>query len=112
MKPETLAGQSAFLLATLKYLQEIKVPAIVIEMPMLQPVKALLPDKFWDRYRLGAKNNCLANNAHWLDLDASNEFPQSEFLDYVHLNAAGGKHFINRVANFIKSDNNLRACLK
>ncbi len=111
MKPETLNAQSAFLSATLAYLKEIGASVIVIDMPMLQPVKALLPEIFWDKYHLGLTNDCLANNAHWLDLNSNNEFPQSEFLDYVHLNAAGGKHFVNRVASFINADDNLRSCL-
>ena len=112
MKPDTLTAQSSFMLATLKYLREINVPVIVIDMPMLEPVKILLPAEFWDKYRLGLTNNCIANNAHWLDLDANPEFPQNEFLDYVHLNAIGGKHFVNRVASFIKSDDSLSSCLQ
>jgi hypothetical protein len=111
IKQETLKGQSAFLLATLKYLAETKVPVMVIEMPMLPTVKALLPDSFWKGYRTGLKNSCFLYNAHWFDLDDDKEFSQREFLDYVHLNAAGGQHFVNKVAKFITNDEYLRACL-
>ncbi len=102
LKPKTLAAQSTYFLATLQYLRELGITVIVVDMPMLKPVRNLLPPSFWHNYSAQLKKDCQDNGAHWLDLSHDAQFSSpTDFLDYVHLNAYGGQKFIDRLAIFI-----------
>jgi len=101
LRPKTLAAQSAYFQSTLQYLKSLGVQVIVVQMPILPPVRLLLPKTFWAGYRSSLKETCRENNAYLLDLIDSSEYPQNQFLDYVHVNAYGAKHFIDQLADYI-----------
>ncbi len=102
LNSSTLENQYAYFQSALQYLKALGVPVIVVDMPMLEPVRALLPDSFWHTYRSLLQNACVKNGACLLDLSDSKDFPEDEYIDYVHLNATGGKHFTDILASYIK----------
>lgn len=104
LNSRTLKDQYNYFQATLEYLHSLGVQVIVIDMPMLQPVRELLPATFWHTYHSLLQNACVKNSACLLDLSKSKNFPQDEYIDYVHLNATGGKHFTDLLASYIKSN--------
>ena len=99
---QTLTAQSTYFLATLKFLNNLGIEVVVVDMPMLSPVRDLLPAFFWNNYSAQLKKDCQANGAHWLDLSNDKQFSQADFLDYVHLNAYGGKKFVDRLATLLQ----------
>ncbi len=81
------------------------VKVIIVDMPMLKPVRDLLPPSFWHNYSAQLKKDCQDNGAHWLDLSHDTQFSSpADFLDYVHLNAYGGQKFVDRLAIFINEN--------
>jgi hypothetical protein len=98
LKSQTLVAQSTYFLATLKYLRALGIKVVVVDMPMLNPVRDLLPASFWNNYSAQLKRDCQTNRAYWLDLSNDTQFSQADFLDYVHLNAYGGQKFVDRLA--------------
>jgi lysophospholipase L1-like esterase len=103
LKPQTLKAQSAYFIATLKRLNDLGTKVVVVDMPMLAPVRNLLPVSFWSNYSAQLKKDCQENGAYLLDLSNDPEFSQAYFLDYVHLNSKGGQLFVDRLARSISN---------
>ncbi len=108
LNPQTLKAQSIYFLATLQYLRGLGIEVVVVDMPMLQPVRDLLPSSFWNNYSAQLNKDCQANGANWLDLSKDAQFSQADFLDYVHLNAYGGQKFVDRLAGSLINNHQIR----
>lgn len=104
LNQQTYNDQHVYFQSTLKYLRQLGIEVIVVNMPVLKPVRDLLPSRVQQNYLLDLKTTCSANHVSLLNLATSTEFPKRYFIDYVHLNAGGGKVLINQLADFITSN--------
>ncbi len=109
LKEQTYTSQSAYFCSMLQYLKQLGTDVIVVNMPMLPPVRDLLPKTLQNDYLRDLTNNCLSNQVYLLNLAPRKEYSQHYFIDYVHLNAGGGKILINQLSDFISSNDRLRA---
>ncbi len=64
---------------------------IVVNMPITDENKNLIPEKLYSRYQQEICKMPLQFGDELLDLDASNAFQISDFYDSAHVNAQGGK---------------------
>lgn len=101
--------EQRFFNAFLDYLKNENIKVLVINMPGTQPNRALLPQTFWDEFRLYLTSTCTKYGADYLDLSDDPRFVISDYLDTVHLNSAGGTRFFNIVAGKIGSTPSLSA---
>lgn len=101
--PETplYAVERRFFERLLADLQASGIKAIVVSMPTLWPNRKLLPDSFWIRWRGDVRAACRKYGAAWLDLSDSPEFTVNDYLDTVHMNAAGGAKLFGRLAEAV-----------
>lgn len=96
---EHYAGQMQFFRAWLKELQSSGIKIVVIGMPSMEMNRALLPDKFWTKFRTDVTDESLKHGASFVDLTASSAFVKADYLDTVHLNARGAEKLFPLIAD-------------
>jgi hypothetical protein len=93
--PDEYKLQKQFFEKYLSLMRDRHISVMVIAMPSLSKNRALLPGDFWSQWRSYVTAQCNKYGDSWLDLSDSSEFTQQDYLDTVHLNAAGGKKLMN-----------------
>lgn len=97
--PPLYKTEKRFFEEYLDYLKANDIKAIVVGMPSLWPNRALLPDSFWSEFRGYVASTCQGKGAKWVDLTDDQRFEAKDFLDTVHLNAAGGTKLVNAIVD-------------
>lgn len=98
--PPCLAGQEAYFVELLAYLQREHIKTIVVGMPSMKKNRALLPEVFWDEFRDFLASSSQHHGAFFVDLFDDPRFVEtSHFLDTVHLNRWGGGELISIIAD-------------
>lgn len=96
---EHYAGQMQFFRAWLKELQSSGIEIVVVGMPSMEMNRALLPDKFWKKFRTDVTDESRKRGASFVDLTASDAFVKADYLDTVHLNARGAEKLFPLIAD-------------
>jgi len=91
----------------LAYLQAEDIKVLVVGMPSLWPNRALLPEKFWKDFRADVAASTTKYGGTWLDLYDDPRFNNTDYLDTVHLNPAGGFKLVRCVVDSIADNNQL-----
>jgi hypothetical protein len=110
-KRELFKAESAFLSKLLKLLRDQNIEVLVTNMPLLPANLSVMPPGMYDRYLSLAKQLSAENDCKFLDLNDPTRFVVSDFRDTAHMNASGGKKFIDAVDITILQDAKLRLAI-
>ena len=102
--PAIYGPELKFFDALLAMMKKSTVRVLVVGMPSLKPNRVLLSHSFWQTWRSNMMSLCKTNDANWIDLTDSSRFDMYDFLDTVHMNAAGGAKLFNIVADTIAGE--------
>lgn len=109
--PPGLKQQLAFFKEFLQYMKNNDIGVLVVGMPIMPSNKALLPPKFWDKFRQTVAVDCAVTGATWVDLTENPEFTKEDFVDTVHLNARGGEKLARMMARAVTDNKQLASTL-
>ncbi|HEY9678210.1 MAG TPA: hypothetical protein V6C76_09385 [Drouetiella sp.] len=101
-----LSIQEGFLNKVLTVCAERHIKVVLVNMPLSQKNRDLLPPDFYKAFR--AKVGEIANrpNVKFVDLGDSPEFTEDDFWDTAHLNHLGGHKLVNHIAPAISEELN------
>ena len=75
---------------------------IVVNMPLSEENRSLMPDGFYERYRQMLEDSANASGARLIDLGQSPDFKRDDFLDTAHLNHLGGFKVYQSIVKAVK----------
>ena len=93
--------QTKFFLDFLKLTSNNNTKILIAAMPITSVNRQLLPDYVYAAYKENLRVFSRACGAHFIDLDDSGCFSDQDFLDTVHLNAAGGIRLLELISKYI-----------
>jgi len=93
-----LSIQEGFLRKLLALCGERHIKVVLVNMPLSEKNRALLPPGFYDKFRNKVADMANRPGVEFVDLGASPAFQQDDFWDTAHLNQAGGHKLIDRIA--------------
>lgn len=94
--------QYDFLNRTLTMCRERGIQAIIINMPLSQQNRVLMPAGFYARYRKQTQSIVKANGFSYIDLGDSKDYAGEDFFDTVHLGHMGGYKLLRQFIPAIK----------
>lgn len=100
---EGLGEQQRFLNLLIAKLRERNIRLIVVNMPLPQQNLALLPIGLYREFRNTLKQTVADAQCSFIDL-SQGQFEESDFIDEVHLGAAGGIKLIRYLAPAIRHE--------
>jgi hypothetical protein len=109
--PPVYRQEMQYLTEYLKYCREQKIRVLLVDMPLTELNRKLLPAVFWASYKSGINTACKQYGASYLDLSTDSDFRINDFVDTVHLNATGGTKLVNKVADAVIVDKELIASI-
>lgn len=89
--------QFGFLERLLSVCEQRHIKAIVVNMPLSDLNRQLLPPGFYSGFSKRMADVAAANRAQYLDLGCAPEFTHDDFWDSTHLNHFGGRKLIARI---------------
>lgn len=92
-----LSIQIGFLNRLLTVCQERHIKVILMNMPLTDVNRAILPQGFYDGYRTQVGDIARAHNAQFIDMGASPDFNHDDFWDTTHLNHLGGHKLLEKL---------------
>jgi len=99
--PQSVSQMNSFE-GLLKYLSQQRIKVVVFGMPLTTSNKQLLPQNFWSQYNQQIAGLCKKYDADWIDINSYKEgFPDSEFMDGIHLNLHGGFKLSYEIAMYV-----------
>ena len=110
--PPVYKSELAFFDRFLTEMQARGIKVLVVAMPSLPMNRALLPDTFWSEFRSKLSGDSAAHGARWMDLTNDAAFTKTDYLDTVHLNAAGGAKLFKKLSDRLLSEQELAAALR
>jgi hypothetical protein len=93
----SLAVQTGFLERLLQLCQERSIKVVVINMPLSQDNRKLLPAGFYKTFRSDIAKITARPGVKFLDMGDSNEFSAGDFWDTCHLEHGGGYKLLNHL---------------
>jgi hypothetical protein len=81
------------------------IPIAVVNMPLTDKNKALLPQSVKNLFYSGISTACKDHGVPYINMDAPGAFAYSDFYDSAHLNEHGGKKLFDRLARSIAVEN-------
>jgi hypothetical protein len=96
--PQEDNRQKTALVNIIRQLQDSGTRVVIVVMPL----NSLLEQTVKDSDRCGMRTFLKDINTSWIDLES--EYPQSDFIDFVHMNIAGREKFSRDLAEAIKPD--------
>jgi hypothetical protein len=98
---ETFTCQTKFYIDFLKLASRSKIKILIAAMPITSINRQLLPEYMYTTYKENLRVLSKLYGANFIDLDEKNCFSDQDFLDTVHLNAAGGTKFLELLSQYI-----------
>lgn len=95
--PPGYKPQLMFFNRLLTTMHDRNIIVMVVGMPSMTANRSLLPSEFWSRWRQYIAGQCNQYGYPWIDLSDSDAFTKDDFMDTVHLNAAGGRKLLNTI---------------
>jgi hypothetical protein len=102
--------EQQFLDRLLQLAAENKIAVVVANMPLTPQNMQLMPAGYYGNYVEGTKKACTKYGALYVDLN-DGSFSQEDFRDTAHMNAEGGRKLLERVANAVAAERNIRSAL-
>ena len=75
---------------------------IVVNMPLTEMNKKLLPLNFYDSYISQIQSAAKQENAPFLNLDSNNRFELPDYYDAAHLNASGARKLLEAIRPYVR----------
>lgn len=100
--------QVRFLSRLLLLARERGIDLALINMPLTDANKNLMPTGFYQYYKSTINNIARNNSVPIIDLDKGRGYSDDCFYDTVHLNAVGGKRLLGSIAAWFNSNKILR----
>jgi Protein of unknown function (DUF1574) len=97
--------QSDYLVKMLKLCKQNKITVLIVNMPLTEANKKLLPADAWARYKALLVNETAKYDAAYLDADIPGEFSMSDFEDSCHMNSRGGRKFYKILVEALSARN-------
>ena len=101
-----LSIQEGFLNKVLDVCAERHIKVVLVNMPLAQKNRDLLPAQFYKAFRAKIATIAQRPNVKLVDLGDSPDFTESDFWDTAHLNHFGGRKLINHIAPEIAGELN------
>jgi hypothetical protein len=96
--------QLSFLERLLALSERENIRVVLVNMPLTEDNINLMPPGFYQNYLNKVTALTTSHKALLLNLNDPKIFPQKYFTDSVHLNARGGEHFFQVLADRLKAD--------
>ncbi|CAN5347668.1 hypothetical protein BH10CYA1_BH10CYA1_16860 [soil metagenome] len=93
-----LSIQEGFLDKVLAVCAERHIKVVLVNMPLSQKNRDLMPPEFYNAYRSKIATAAQRPDVKLLDLGDSPDFTEADFWDTAHLNHFGGRKLINHIA--------------
>lgn len=103
-----LTVQMGFLDRLLAVSHERNIKVILINMPLTQMNRQLLPEGFYDHFGEQISTMAKSHNANFLNLGASKEFDRGDFWDTTHLNHSGGRKLLKHILPIMSDSKNIQ----
>lgn len=94
--------EKRFLKMTLRELEKRGVRVLIVNMPLTEGNKKLMPPGSYERYLKFLDSLEVKGKVHLLNLD-NGKFENTDFMDTAHMNANGGKKLIAAIAKELSS---------
>lgn len=94
---QSLNVQMGFLAQLLRVCRERGTKVLIVNMPLTELNRSLLPAGFYDGFRACLARAAQRPGVYLLDLGDSREFVLSDYWDTAHLNHSGGRKLLKRV---------------
>lgn len=111
LKWNTYLTQMEFFADTLSEARSNGIKTVVVAMPITDLNRSILSDKSWMAYRNGVLAMAKQKGATIVDLSESPLFSRADFMDTVHLHAAGGKRWLDVVSSKMADSAIIRTAL-
>ncbi len=103
LEPEQFNRQFIFLEKLVDYCSSLRIPIVVVTMPLTQANKDLLPASYYGLYVNRVQRICSQKNIKLINF-ANEQFPESDFFDTAHLNDKGAQVLIDKFTSVIASN--------
>jgi hypothetical protein len=107
-KPQSFALQLKYCDNFLSYADKLRIKVLFVNMPITSTNMALMPEGVYKLYLNNIKQLAQNHAATFYDFNKESLFSEKDFVDSVHLNGIGGKHFVEILAHRIASDHILK----
>ncbi len=97
-------SQTKFLDKFLQLAQTKNIPVLLVDMPITEDNRKILPTKFLEIYKSDLAYIATKYGARLIHPEEQCEFTRSDFDDSVHLNAVGGAKLFTAIATVIRDD--------
>jgi hypothetical protein len=102
IESKSIDVQLGFLRKMITVCKERGIRIILVNMPLHQTNRDLLPAGYYTKYRTAIADVAAAENVKFLDLGESPEFVQSDYWDTSHLNHSGGYKLLPHITSALK----------
>ncbi len=99
--------QSIFLSKLLERARERNIKMILVNMPLSQENKSLMPPGLYEAYYQGVKHAAESKGASFLDLNQGALVSENLFLDTAHMNADGGRKLCGELAEYLSKNSSV-----
>jgi lysophospholipase L1-like esterase len=109
---ELFKCQTQFLDRFLSLAQRQGIRVVIVNMPLTDANMSLMPPGSYARYSAVVQQACATYGADLLDLNQGGSgFTTQDFKDTAHMNAEGGKKFLDKIAQRLAASARLRLAL-
>lgn len=99
---EKLATQMSFSKKLISMCKEKGIKLIVVNMPLSDSNRGIMPEGFYNAYIQEIKALALAGGADFVDVGADPQFNRMDYWDTAHMNHSGGYKLVEKLAPTIK----------
>ncbi len=99
--------QSVFLGKLLERAKQRNIRLVLINMPLSQENKSLMPPGLYDSYYKTVSSLASKNRATFLDFNQGDLIAEDLFLDTAHMNADGGRKLCDKIADFLSKNSSV-----
>jgi len=102
-------NECKFLDRLLTYAESNNIKVLIANMPLTPANMALMPPGSYGKYMGAVDAAVKKHGCAYIELNDQNQFLQSDFMDTAHMNAGGGRKYIDAVVAAIEADEKLSA---
>lgn len=99
--------QTVFLAKLLERAKERDIKVILVNMPLSQENKSLMPQGLYDAYYRSVSGLAQSKGASFLDLNKGDMVAEDLFLDTAHMNADGGRKLCGELAAYLSKNSSV-----
>lgn len=105
------AAESFFLDRLLQFTQKEGIETVIVNMPLTTINMRIMPPGSYDKYMATVQNAAARYNCAFVDMNDFKTFAGVDFQDTAHMNANGGRKFVDQLVAAIEKNDKLAATL-